>query len=60
MVRTDRWKLIYCAGNRSRRDGYALDGLPPGPTTRLYDLADDPGEMRDVARLPENRGLSSA
>ena len=55
MVRTDRWKLIYSAGNRRRRDGYAIDVYPPGPTTRLYDLTEDPWEMCDVAHLPENR-----
>jgi arylsulfatase A-like enzyme len=55
MVRTDRWKLIYSAGNRRRRDGYAIDDFPMGPTTRLYNLAEDPCELTDVAHLPENR-----
>ena len=38
MVRTERWKLIYCAGSRRRRDGYALDqpsGETVGSTVRL-------------------------
>ena len=55
MVRTDRWKLIHSAGSRRRRDGYALDSSPPGRSTRLYDLADDPSEMKNVADRPENR-----
>ena len=55
MVRTDRWKLIHSTGSRRRRDGYALDSSPPGRSTRLYDLANDPTEMNNVADLPENR-----
>jgi arylsulfatase A-like enzyme len=55
MVRTDRWKLIHCAGNRRRRDGYAVGRDLPGPSTRLYDLLADPSELRDVAGLAENR-----
>ena len=55
MVRTDRWKLIHCAGNRRSRDGYALDDSPSRPTTRLYDLAADPSEMRDVSGVAEHR-----
>jgi choline-sulfatase len=55
MIQTERWKLIYSAGNRRRRDGYAIERSQPGPTTRLYDLAADPHELRTVADLPENR-----
>lgn len=55
MVRTNRWKLIHSAGNRRSRDGYAPDQTPSGPTTRLYDLAEDPSELRDVAGLAEHR-----
>lgn len=54
MVRTDRWKLIYSAGNRYRRDGYAPGPARPGPSTRLYDLDADPAETRDVAADPRN------
>ena len=47
MVRTERWKLIYSAGNRIRRDGYALGWSLPGRSIRLYDLDTDPrGEER--------------
>ena len=46
MVRTERWKLVYSAGNRRRQDGYALDTVAPGKSIRLYDLEDDPGELQ--------------
>lgn len=39
MVRTDRWKLVY------RVDG----------TKELYDLDSDPGELHDVAALPQHQ-----
>ena len=54
MVRTDRWKLIYSAGNRRRRDGYALEYALPGRSIRLYDLSDDPDELSDVSDRPEH------
>ena len=54
MVRTDRWKLVYSAGNRRRRDGYALGWSLPGRSVRLYDLEADPREVRNVADHPEN------
>jgi arylsulfatase A-like enzyme len=57
MIRTERWKLIHRAGNRWRRDGYAIGVDPPGPSTRLYDLTADPSELRDVSDLEENREL---
>lgn len=49
MVRTGRWKLVDSAGNRRRRDGYALGTAPPGRSIRLFDLEDDPGETTDVS-----------
>jgi choline-sulfatase len=60
MVRTDRWKLIYSAGNRRRCDGYDLGRSSPGRTVRLYDLDQDPQETRDLAGRPENREIVSA
>ncbi len=54
MIRTSRWKLIYCAGNRARRDGYVLDEPTRGPHLQLYELDDDPDELRNVAHRPEN------
>ena len=57
MVRTDRWKLAYSAGNRRRRDGYALGAIPPGRSLRLYDLENDPGEINNVGGCPENDAM---
>ncbi len=57
MVRTDRWKLVYSAGNRKRRDGYALGAIPPGRSLRLYDLENDPGEINNVAGCPGNAAM---
>jgi choline-sulfatase len=48
-VRTDRWKFIYCAGNRERKDGYVTANPTPGRTVRLYDVREDPEELNDLA-----------
>ena len=48
-IRSERWKYILCSGRRARGDGYAVDNPTPGRYRRLYDLASDPGEFRDVA-----------
>ncbi len=57
MIRTDRWKLVYSAGNRRRRDGYALGAVPPGRSLRLYDLENDPGEIKNVGGCPERAAV---
>jgi choline-sulfatase len=54
MVRSARWKLIYGTGKRERQDGYATGKPLPGRTVRLYDLDNDPGEMLNLAALPEH------
>ncbi len=52
-VRTDRWKLIYCAGTRRRRDGYArAEG--PQPYAKLFDLRADPDELVNLAGRAEH------
>jgi choline-sulfatase len=53
MIRTDRWKLIYCSGIRARDDGYATDNPLPGRYVKLYDLESDPAEMTNLASRPE-------
>jgi arylsulfatase A-like enzyme len=53
MIRTERWKLIYCTGKRARQDGYATGRPSPGRTVRLYDEENDPEEMTDLAGRPE-------
>jgi choline-sulfatase len=57
MIRSGRWKLVYCTGRRRRRDGYALDGPLPGRSVRLYDLEADPGEFVNVAGRTEHAAL---
>jgi choline-sulfatase len=54
MVRTGRWKLVYLAGNRRRRDGYGLPGSLPERSIRLFDLSVDPDETTDVSARAEN------
>ena len=49
-IRTDAWKFIYCSGKRTRKDGYVTDNPTPGRYKILYDLKNDPGEFRNVAR----------
>jgi choline-sulfatase len=57
MIRTERWKLIYCTGRRRRRDGYALDGPLPGRSVRLYDMTNDPAETTNLAGRAEHASL---
>jgi choline-sulfatase len=56
MIRTERWKLIYCTGARRRQDGYALDTPTFKPFIQLYDLDNDPDEMVNLARAAEHAG----
>jgi choline-sulfatase len=54
MIRTSRWKFIYCTGKRQRRDGYDTGRPLPGRTVRLYDLEVDPEEMTNLAGRAEH------
>jgi choline-sulfatase len=57
MAVSRRYKLVIGSGRRYRRDG--LDnGLPlTGPYLNLYDLEEDPGESRDLARDPAHQDV---
>jgi choline-sulfatase len=57
MVCTARYKLIVGTGRRLRQDGYQTGRPLPGPYLRLFDLADDPGETRDLADEPGVRAV---
>ena len=55
MIRTERYKLVVCAGLHQRMDGYGTGRPPAGPSVRLYDLLKDPGETTDLSRDPEQK-----
>ncbi len=57
MIRTDRWKYIFTTGKRDLGQGYATGNPPSGILHRLYDLENDPQELRDVAGVPENQSI---
>ncbi|MBI2826620.1 MAG: sulfatase-like hydrolase/transferase [Planctomycetia bacterium] len=57
LVRTDRWKLVYATGRRERQDGYATGRPLPGRTVQLFDMADDPDEITNLAARPEHAAL---
>ncbi len=57
MIRTERWKFIYCTGKRARQDGYATGRPLPGRTIRLYDEDNDPEEMTNLVDKPEHARL---
>ena len=45
----ERWKVMYKTGIHDRMDGYATTEPPSGPCVELYDLQEDPDEMRNCA-----------
>lgn len=56
-IRTDRWKFIYSTGKRMRADGYATGRPLPGRTIQLFDLANDPEELTNLAQHAEHARL---
>ncbi len=54
-VRTERWKLIFGSGKRTREDGYVTQTPQPGRYVRLFDLQSDPGEYNDVSGKKSGR-----
>jgi choline-sulfatase len=54
MIRTPRWKLIYCTGARERQDGYTTGRPLPGRTIQLFDLEANPEELTNLASRPEH------
>lgn len=49
MLRTERWKYVFTSGKKDLALGYATGQGAPGMTHRLYDLKNDPGELRSVS-----------
>ena len=56
-VRTCDWKFIFCSGKRERKDGFQTGAPTPGRYTRLYDLNNDPEEMRNLSNKKEYTGI---
>jgi choline-sulfatase len=57
MVRDERFKLIYCTGNRVRQDGYATEPPLKGRRIQLFDLQNDPDELKNLSVQPEHSAL---
>src|SRR5579885_1225980 len=53
MIRTAKWKFIYATGKRARQDGYATGKPLPGRTVLLFDVENDPDELTNLAKRPE-------
>ena len=54
-VRTREWKLMYGSGKRHRLDGYETENPRPGRWLRLYNLKEDPRELKNLAAQLEYR-----
>lgn len=53
MVCNKKWKYVFTTGRRDLGIGYQTGYGPSGIVHRLYDLENDPGESKSVAKLPE-------
>jgi len=54
MVCSSKWKYMFTTGSRDLGITYATGYGPSGMVHRLYDLENDPGEMQDVSKEPQN------
>jgi arylsulfatase A-like enzyme len=52
MVRSEKWKYMFTSGRRDLGIGYKTGYGPSGIVHRLYNLSDDPNEMRSLAEIP--------
>ena len=55
MLRSAEWKYVFTTGKTDLGLGYATGNPPPGITHSLYDLKNDPGETRNLAKEPKHR-----
>ncbi len=55
MLRTAEWKYVFTTGKADWGLGYATGNPPPGITHSLYDLKNDPGETRNLAKDPKHK-----
>ncbi len=53
MIRSKRFKYVFMRGKRIRPDGYKPGHPPHGRTERLFDLANDPNELTNLAYQPK-------
>jgi len=54
MIRDERWKYIFTTGSRELGIGYRTGNGPRGIVHRLYDLQEDPLELKDVSEQYPN------
>ena len=57
MIASKEWKYIYTTGLRDLGQGYATGFGASGMVHRLYNLKNDPNELTDVSKNPENNEL---
>lgn len=54
MLRTDDWKYVFTSGEFDLGVGYETGHAPFGVTHRLFDLRNDPDELRNLAADPRH------